>query len=274
MKKELTIKEWKRIGEKAKEVVKAHQELLRSLSGKVPKTYYENKWFSASKAFGRLRSHLDDIVCGKFLDHPDKEITGIFYGTRDRESVISESLHLLEANKEKCEAINKKEDKSPNDIADFLISLHLVMEISINALIRDLVVNNLQKTIDKSKIVDNLDRISFIDKTILFVYMEKYDFSDSIENADKHHSLIGLLKSFSQTRNLLMHGSMIGDFLDGQSSTTSTVSKLTDSHFNEQVERFKKIYDGLIFYLEHLKHCNSDVDYLKRKFLNYNFLIK
>ena len=80
MKKELTIQEWKEIGNKAKEVQKNLNELLHLLSGKLPKTNYLKKWQNAEKYFGKLRSHLDDIVCGKFQDKPDHEITGIFYG--------------------------------------------------------------------------------------------------------------------------------------------------------------------------------------------------
>lgn len=189
-------------------------------------------------------------------------------------SIIAESLHILNKNIEECRIIFDKEDKSPNDIADFLISLHLVLEISINALIRDVVVNNLQKTIDKSKIVENLDRISFIDKTTLFVYMEKYTFSnfEEVLEADKHHSIIGIIKKFAETRNFLMHGSMIGGFLDGRSSNTVVVSRLTNKHMDDQVDRFKKICDGMKFYLKHLTSHNSDIKGLENRFLSYEFI--
>ena len=189
-------------------------------------------------------------------------------------SVISESYHILTKNVDECRRIVNKEDKSLNDIADFLISLHLVLEISINALIREIIVNNLQKTIDKAKIVGNLDRISFIDKTVLFVYMEKYDFPvyEDILAADEHHGIIGTMKSFAETRNFLMHGSMIGGFLDGKSSNTVVVPRLTMEHMNDQIGKFKKICDGMKFYLEHLATRNPDIDRLKGVFLSYEFL--
>ncbi len=80
MKKEMTIQEWKQIGEKAKEVQRNLMDLADLLKGKLSKTVYLNKWFAAEKAFGKLRSHLDDLVCNKFPNIPDREVTHIFYG--------------------------------------------------------------------------------------------------------------------------------------------------------------------------------------------------
>ena len=82
MKKEITKEEWKEIGNKAKEINNGYFELFSLLKYKLPKVDYEKRWDAADKAFGKLRSHLDDIVCGKFLDLPDNEIIGIFYGDR------------------------------------------------------------------------------------------------------------------------------------------------------------------------------------------------
>ncbi|MFW0862073.1 MAG: hypothetical protein ACKKL6_00595 [Candidatus Komeilibacteria bacterium] len=191
-------------------------------------------------------------------------------------SVIAESPYLIKSNKEKCKKIIGKEpDVSPNSRADFLISLHLVLELSLNALLREIIVNNLQKKIDKSKIVNNLDKISFIEKITLFVYMEKYKFDyDEIEKADEYHSIIGKMKEFSKTRNLLMHGSMIGSFLDDHSSPTTATSVLTPEHMNEQIENFKYILEGVKFYLNHLKNCTFNKKELIDKFLNTDFLSK
>lgn len=83
MSKELTLEEWKEIGQKAKSVHAANHELFLVLRDKFPKTVWEKKWFASDKSFGKLRSHLDDIVCGKFKDLPDHEITHIFYGDND-----------------------------------------------------------------------------------------------------------------------------------------------------------------------------------------------
>ncbi|QQS60474.1 hypothetical protein IPN41_00635 [Candidatus Falkowbacteria bacterium] len=192
----------------------------------------------------------------------------------ENSSIIVESLHLLIKNIEECRRIVSKEYRSPNDIADFLISLHLVLEISINACIRDIVINNLQKTIDKAKIVENLDKISFIEKATLFIYMEKYDFSGELHEADKHHRIIGTMKDFAKTRNFLMHGSMIGGFLDVTSTTTPAVETLTNEHMENQITKFREICEGMKFYIRHLKDCKSNKDDLEGKFFDVNFLIK
>ena len=83
MKKEMTLQEWKKVGEKAKGIQRGLMDLAGMLENKLPKTTYSNKLRSAKKAFGELRSHLDDMVCGKFLDMPNREITHIFYGKKE-----------------------------------------------------------------------------------------------------------------------------------------------------------------------------------------------
>ncbi|MFA6417071.1 MAG: hypothetical protein WCW61_02660 [Patescibacteria group bacterium] len=80
---ELSLEEWKIIGDATKEVIKANNKLFSVLKEKLPKMFWEKKWFVSENSFGSLRSHLDDIICGKFLDLPDREVTSIFYGTEE-----------------------------------------------------------------------------------------------------------------------------------------------------------------------------------------------
>jgi hypothetical protein len=80
MKNVLTLQEWKEVGNKTKEARKSLYELFGLLNKKLPKSQYLKRWDSAEKAFGKLQSHLDDIVCSKFLDIPNHEIINIFYG--------------------------------------------------------------------------------------------------------------------------------------------------------------------------------------------------
>ena len=84
MKKELTLEQWIEIGNKAKEINTNLGELSMLLSGKLNMQDYLNKWQAADKAFDKLRSQLDDIVCGRFPNLPDGEITHIFYGTDEK----------------------------------------------------------------------------------------------------------------------------------------------------------------------------------------------
>ena len=86
MKKELTIEEWIEIGNKAKEINTNLSELLNLLSGKLNMQDYLNKWRIADKAFNKLRNDLDNIVCDRFPNLADEEITHIFYGT-DKELI-------------------------------------------------------------------------------------------------------------------------------------------------------------------------------------------
>ena len=86
MKKALNLEEWNEIGTKAKEINRNLAELCTLLSGRLYMQDYLNKWRGADKAFNKLRSQLDDIVCGKFTNLPDGEITHIFYGT-DKELI-------------------------------------------------------------------------------------------------------------------------------------------------------------------------------------------
>lgn len=269
MKKKITKTDWQKIGEKTKEITKLYSELSRLMSNKLPKTYYYQKFDSASNSFGKLKSHLDDLVC---RDIPDQDATKIFYGNQQYTSVIAESLHLIESNKERCRVILAQETRDANDIADFLISLHLVLELSLNGFFRDIIVNNLQKTVDKAKIVENLDKISFIDKSILFIYMEKYNFEENPYKADEYHSIIGKLKDFAGIRNILMHGSMIGSFLDDYSNKTIATNILTHQQLSKQIKKYKDIMEGMEFYLNHLKNCRSNKQDLKNMFLDTNFL--
>lgn len=84
MKAFLTFQEWKKIGNKAKEVRNCLSELVNLLNEKLPKTKYLTKWNAAEKAFGRLRSSLDDMVCGQFPDMADEDVITIFYGNNEK----------------------------------------------------------------------------------------------------------------------------------------------------------------------------------------------
>lgn len=77
--KELTLEEWKEVAEKVRAVSDANRELFRILKEKFDKDVWEAMWFKADKSCGELRSHLDDILCSKFQDLPNEEVTRIFY---------------------------------------------------------------------------------------------------------------------------------------------------------------------------------------------------
>lgn len=185
-------------------------------------------------------------------------------------SVISESYYLIESNRNKCSSLLKKKNLSPNDICDFLISLHIVLEVSINSLFREIIINNLQKTISKEKIVDDLDKLSFIDKVIFFILFSKFNFNSEIDKANNYYSIIGKLKDFTEPRNKLLHGAMVGSFADSD-SITHTANLLTPENKEKQIKSFKDILEGLRFYCNCLINTNIDEDKINYLF-DINFL--
>lgn len=80
MTKKITEEEWIAIAGKSKEIDEKLIELSVLLSGKLPHAVYLNKLNSATKSFGILRSHLDDICnqnCSEDKVH--------FYGSSRKE---------------------------------------------------------------------------------------------------------------------------------------------------------------------------------------------
>ena len=82
MRKKLTLQEWQEIGSKAKNARKALMDLADALRV-LPKTVYLDKWLASEKAFGKLRSHLDDIVCSELTSEQDRVVINIFYGDKE-----------------------------------------------------------------------------------------------------------------------------------------------------------------------------------------------
>lgn len=85
MKKELTIKEWKEIGIKAKEIRINLDELFTLLNEKLPHGQYLSKWKATDKAVDNMRNHLYDLVSAKFPNLPEKDILYTFFGTLEKE---------------------------------------------------------------------------------------------------------------------------------------------------------------------------------------------
>lgn len=187
-----------------------------------------------------------------------------------------ESLYLLSSNRKKCSEILAKPNRSDEDIMDFLVSLHLVLELGLNAFFRQIIMIQLQKGIEKTKIAGNLDRISFIDKAVLFIYMPSFDFNGQIEEADRYHSLIGTLRKFAEIRNKLLHGHMIArvHYSETHSVVTETSLLLNEDTLTKQITDFKFIMDGIAFYFDCLKSSftPSGKASLKAEFLDKEFL--
>ncbi len=194
---------------------------------------------------------------------------------QDSLSMTLESNYLLISSREKLASLLSKQNIDRNDIIDIFIALHLVLELGINHLFRKIIIPTLKKNIDTHVMIDNLDGISFIDKTIMFIYYSKFNFGD-IDEASEHHSIINKLRAFSEMRNKILHGHSVSEISkDGESSSSNLRKNLTSSKLFQQIEYFKSILKGLSYYLDSLELDPLTLvgkEQLKTSYLDYSFI--
>jgi len=186
-----------------------------------------------------------------------------------------ESGYLIVSNKKKCSELINSPELNDNNIVDILISLHIVLEVSLNTLYRHLIASAIKKQIDKFEIIKNIDKINFIDKTVMFIYNSKFNFGSDLEKANKFHSIIGKMRSFSEARNKLLHGHSISTISEGSQKRHSEVKKMLNPKFlNEQIIKFCSIMEGMRFYLDCLNSelTPSGKEQYKKSFLDDSFL--
>lgn len=167
------------------------------------------------------------------------------------ESIITsmESDYLIISNRKKVAELLSKPELEEEDIIDTFIALHIVLEVSLNTFFRHVSLSSIKKDIDKLEVIKNLDNISFIDKTILFIYNSKFNFQD-IGEASYYHSIIATLRDFSFIRNQLLHGHSISTVTDENGVHHSNLKKfLNEDALQKQVRKFLFILQGMQFYL-------------------------
>ena len=193
---------------------------------------------------------------------------------------LLESDYLIISNRDKCKSVlvKFKENRSgwsENDMVDFFISLHLVLEVGLNAFFRHISLYEIKKDIDKLKIAENVDCVSFIDKTILFIYNAHFDFKDSLVLATKYHSIIKEIRDFNAVRNKLLHGHSIGSiFSEDGVSNSKARTLITPDNMTKQISKFKSIMIGVKYYFDCLKSPISpnEKEEFKLAYLDYSFL--
>lgn len=193
----------------------------------------------------------------------------------DSVSGRTESGYLITSNKEKCRQILAKGSLNEGDIIDFLVALHIVLEVSLNSLFRNLSLTGIKKGVDDFEIAQNIDEISFIHKTILFIYNSKFNFDRKLSEATRYHSIIGKLKDFAAPRNKLLHGHSISTvFSEGNQRHSPLRRNINSQYLDEQIRKFKDIMEGMRFYLDCLDSSltTSGKDSFKRECLDDNFL--
>jgi len=189
-----------------------------------------------------------------------------------------ESEYLLLSNKEKCRSLLQETAVSSfgqEQAIDFLISLHIVLEVGLNTFFRHISLAGIKKSIHPLEISKNLDRINFIDKVVLFIYNSKFDFQNRMDEATQHHAIIGRLRQFSEARNKLLHGHSISTVTDESGTRHSEARVLTEeNNIAKQIENFRLIMEGLRFYFDCLEssYTASGKDSLKGEYLCSYFL--
>lgn len=197
----------------------------------------------------------------------------------DSVTAITESTYLISSNREKCRQILAKKDKSPNDIIEFLISLHLVLEIGLNTFYRHLFRSsgiNSWLPIEFGKYYDHIDNVSFLDKTIAFIYACKFDFKqEDWEKAREEASVVSKIKKFNEVRNLLLHGHAVSTVFKLKFQKDScTRKKINEDNMNKQIKLFKEILESVSYYLDHLicSTTESGKGSMKKEYLITDFL--
>ena len=189
--------------------------------------------------------------------------------------IRKENDYLVISSREKCKHILSKEIRTKDDIIDFLINLHLVLEIGLNTFYRHIILMGIVKDISHTKIVENLDKIGFAEKTTLFFYLPNFDFQGYEAEAGKYHSAIRMIGDFSGIRNNLLHGHMIWEIILGENRRPSrTFELITEDSIKSQIEKFKFILEAVSFYFDHLDSPITQEwreDY-KKAYLNDDFL--
>lgn len=190
----------------------------------------------------------------------------------------TESHHMIASNKERCRELLGAEELSEENIIDFLIALHIVMEVSLNTLFRSLSLIGIKKDIDDFEVAKNVDEINFIHKATLFIYNSKFDFSGGrLGEASHHHRIIGMLKDFAGPRNKLLHGHSIATIFEGEERRNSPLREnINPDYLNRQVNKFIEIMKGMRFYLDCLDSSLTDAGKqgFKDEFLDYSFLAR
>ena len=193
--------------------------------------------------------------------------------------IIKENLYLLQNSKHNCQDILKKSSRSNHDIIDFLINLHLALELGLNCFYRYLILAQLKTEVkEKISFAYDLDKVSFIDKSVMFFVLPYFEFPkyEDIEQAENYYSAIGKLRNFSEIRNKLLHGHMNAQitFANGKTGQSKASELISEQSMQKQIENFKFIINAVAFYFDHLKSSLTDdgKERLKKQFLATDFL--
>jgi hypothetical protein len=194
-------------------------------------------------------------------------------------TLTTEYRHLSISNKKKCTEILNKSVLTDDDIIDFLISLHLTLEVNLNALFRQLSHKQLvllsRADIKMIEMIEKIDKIEMIPKTTLFIYTSNFNFDNKLNEVGEHHKIIGKLINFCEIRNKLIHGhSILTITKDEKNSNSYLKKKLNETTLKDQIDTFITIIKGFRFFLDCMESSlspNGKESY-KEEYLSDSFL--
>ncbi len=189
---------------------------------------------------------------------------------------MSESPYLIDSNRKKCTDIFSKKEWRHGELIDGYIALHIVLEASLNSLYRQLAIRSLTKEVSPLEVMKNIDKISFIDKTTLFIYNSKFNFNGKLTEATKYHAVIGKIRSFCEIRNQLLHGHAVATVTDSQNNRRDTDARKnlkSSKRLAQQLNDFRFIVEGIAFYIDCLEGLGKhEQERYKKDFLAVDFL--
>ncbi|HBA36837.1 TPA: hypothetical protein DCZ15_03105 [Candidatus Falkowbacteria bacterium] len=160
---------------------------------------------------------------------------------------------FLVYNRDKCRELINKGLNNKEDIMQFLLSLHIVLEVGINSFFRALI---LVRRFGGFK-TDCIDQVSFIDKITMFFYLPYSSGVISSEVIEQNRSAISKLKSFAEVRNKLMHGHINAEIFETPDNlfagkikkVTATAKLIHNDVVIKQISDFKFIVSSLSFFI-------------------------
>lgn len=206
--------------------------------------------------------------------HFDAETGKFVIRISENISMRLDSHDLLISSREKLRILFAKGELERKDLIEALIALHLVMEVGMNTFYRQLYLMIYKIPVDQIGRIRNIDEVSFIDKTKLFISASTFSLVGYEDEARRHSTIIGKMKIFTELRNLLLHGHAISTVVnDGGQLHSKLKNRLTADALIDQIIMFKEIMTGVQFYLDHLDSplTADGKESLKRSFLDVNF---
>jgi len=172
-----------------------------------------------------------------------------------------ESAAIPNNSKEICDKIILEDNPNKDSLIIFLINIHLILEYLINFYFRVIIGSNINNIIDEKEKIDfisYLDNVPFNSKITMLIGLINYQ---NLENGGvitnkgmlkKNIKIIKKIRSFSEYRNLLVHGHMVGE-INGNSSNASKKifsNKTLKEILSDKMEEFDSILEGLNYFIQ------------------------